>query len=204
MSPYGSSKLMTEIMLRDAGAAHGLDARDPALLQRRRRRSRSCAPASRPRARRISSRSRSRPRSASAPKMRGLRHRLSDAGRHLHPRLHPRQRSRARAFRRARLSARRRRLGHAQLRLRPRLLGARGDRHGQARVGRRFPGRHARRARPGDPAQIVAKSDRIRATARLAAAVRRSRPPSSRHALAWERKLAERCDRKMTPATASA
>jgi UDP-glucose 4-epimerase len=24
MSPYGSSKLMTEIMLRDAGAAHGL------------------------------------------------------------------------------------------------------------------------------------------------------------------------------------
>jgi UDP-glucose 4-epimerase len=26
MSPYGSSKLMTEIMLRDAGAAHGLDA----------------------------------------------------------------------------------------------------------------------------------------------------------------------------------
>ncbi|HMK40326.1 MAG TPA: UDP-glucose 4-epimerase GalE, partial [Methyloceanibacter sp.] len=25
MSPYGSSKLMTEIMLRDAGAAHGLD-----------------------------------------------------------------------------------------------------------------------------------------------------------------------------------
>jgi UDP-glucose 4-epimerase len=26
MSPYGSSKLMTEIMLRDAGTAHGLDA----------------------------------------------------------------------------------------------------------------------------------------------------------------------------------
>ena len=25
MSPYGSSKLMTEIMLRDAGAAHGLE-----------------------------------------------------------------------------------------------------------------------------------------------------------------------------------
>ena len=37
MSPYGSSKLMTEIMLRDAGAAHGF-ARHPALLQRRRRR----------------------------------------------------------------------------------------------------------------------------------------------------------------------
>jgi UDP-glucose 4-epimerase len=37
-SPYGSSKLMTEIMLRDAGAAHGLP-RDPSLLQRGRRRS---------------------------------------------------------------------------------------------------------------------------------------------------------------------
>ena len=39
MSPYGSSKLMTEIMLRDAGAAHGLRYRHPALFQRRRRRS---------------------------------------------------------------------------------------------------------------------------------------------------------------------
>ena len=38
MSPYGSSKLMTEMMLRDAGAAHGLQPRDPALLQRRGRR----------------------------------------------------------------------------------------------------------------------------------------------------------------------
>ena len=38
MSPYGSSKLMTEVMLRDAGAGARAAARDPALLQRRRRR----------------------------------------------------------------------------------------------------------------------------------------------------------------------
>src|SRR5262249_54567925 len=36
-SPYGSSKLMTEIMLRDASTAHGLPC-DPALFQRRWRR----------------------------------------------------------------------------------------------------------------------------------------------------------------------
>ena len=52
MSPYGSSKLMTEIMLRDAGAAHGLAhvilryfnvaGADP-----------SCAPGNRPKARPI-------------------------------------------------------------------------------------------------------------------------------------------------------
>ena len=39
MSPYGWSKLMTEIMLRDAGAAHGLRPCGASLLQRRRRRS---------------------------------------------------------------------------------------------------------------------------------------------------------------------
>ena len=44
---------------------------------------------------------------------RRVRHRLPDAGRHLHPRLHPRHRSRARASRRADLSARRRRQRHA-------------------------------------------------------------------------------------------
>jgi UDP-glucose 4-epimerase len=59
----------------------------------------------------------------------------------------------------------------------------------------------ARRA--GDPAQIVAKSDRIRAVLGwhpqfddLTTIVR--------HALAWERKLAERRDRTRTPAPASA
>ena len=39
MSPYGWSKLMTEMMLRDAGARARPRPRDPALLQRRRRRS---------------------------------------------------------------------------------------------------------------------------------------------------------------------
>jgi nucleoside-diphosphate-sugar epimerase len=65
MSPYGSSKLMTEIMLRDAGAAHRIDyvilryfnvaGADP---QQRTGQSTGVPP--------ISSRSRSRPRSASA------------------------------------------------------------------------------------------------------------------------------------------
>ncbi len=108
MSPYGSSKLMTEIMLRDVGAAHGLRyvilryfnvaGADPQL-----RTGQIDAGAThlikvavetalglRAEARRV-------------------RHRLSDAGRHLHPRLHPCHRSRARAFDGARASARRRR-----------------------------------------------------------------------------------------------
>ena len=57
--------------------------------------------------------------------------------------------------------------------------------------------------RPGDPAQIVAKSDRIRA-------VLGWRPQLddlttiARHALDWERKLAERSGRKTTRAAASA
>ena len=65
MSPYGWSKLMTEIMLRDASAAHGLGhvilryfnvaGADP-----------HGAPANRPRAQPISSRLRSRPRSDGA------------------------------------------------------------------------------------------------------------------------------------------
>ncbi len=57
--------------------------------------------------------------------------------------------------------------------------------------------------RPGDPAQIVARSDRIRALLGW-------RPQFddlaviARHALAWERKLAERRDRETSPAAASA
>ena len=100
MSPYGSSKLMTEIMLRDAGAAHGLAPRDPALLQRRGRRP----------ARRTGQSTKGATHLIKVAvetalgrraQDRRLRHRLSDAGRHLHPRLHPRQRSR-----RARISTR--------------------------------------------------------------------------------------------------
>jgi UDP-glucose 4-epimerase len=56
--------------------------------------------------------------------------------------------------------------------------------------------------RPGDPAQIVAKSDRIRA-------VLGWRPQLddlntiARHAIDWERKLAERRGRRTTPVAAS-
>jgi UDP-glucose 4-epimerase len=87
-SPYGSSKLMTEIMLRDAGAAHGLHYMVLRYFNVAER----------------------------------LRHRLPDAGRHLHPGLHSRIRSHCRALRCPRLSARRRRLDDAQLRLRPRFF----------------------------------------------------------------------------------
>ena len=121
-------------------------------------------------------------------------------GRHLHPRLHPRVRSGARAFRCARLSARRRRLGHAQLRLRPRLLGARGDRHRQARVRRRLQGRVRRARRPGDPA---------RSSPPPTASAQRSRWQPRfddlrtivTHALAWERKLSR--PRSVLPAVAT-
>jgi UDP-glucose 4-epimerase len=116
-SPYGSSKLMTEIMLRDAGSAHGLRyvilryfnvaGADP--LGRIGQSEQKGYPP-----RQGLGRSRARP----AAKSGCLRHRLPDTGRHLHPRLYSRVRSRARAFRCAGVSARRRRLRHAQLRLR--------------------------------------------------------------------------------------
>jgi UDP-glucose 4-epimerase len=59
----------------------------------------------------------------------------------------------------------------------------------------------ARRA--GDPAQIVAKSDRIRALLGWQPQFD-DLTTIARHALEWERKLAERRDRKTTPAAASA
>ena len=59
---------------------------------------RSCAPASRRRGATHLIKVAVRGRARQARQDRRLRHRLSDAGRHLHPRLHPRQRSRARAF----------------------------------------------------------------------------------------------------------
>ena len=66
MSPYGSSKRMTEIMLADAAAGARSSLRGAALLQRRRRRPAGPLPASRRRAPPISSRSPARRRSASA------------------------------------------------------------------------------------------------------------------------------------------
>ena len=130
-SPYGSSKLMTEIMLRDAGAAHGLRhvilryfnvaGADPLRPHR------SVHQGGDP-----SHQGRGRGGARTAREGRRVRHRLSDAGRYLHPGLYSRVRSRRRAFRRARLPARRRRLDHAQLRLRPRFLRARRDRDREA------------------------------------------------------------------------
>jgi hypothetical protein len=89
-----------------------------------------------------------------------------------------RLRSGARAFGCARLSARRR-LGGVRLRLRTRLLGARGDRDGQARVRCRFQGR-VRRPAGGRPGQDRRRLGSHPLGAGVAAAVRRSanhRPP---------------------------
>jgi hypothetical protein len=180
---------MTEIMLRDAGAAHGLRhvilryfnvaGADP--LGRTGQSTRGGDP---------SHQGRGRGRARTAREGRRVRHRLSDAGRYLRPRLYSRVRSRGRAFRRARLPARRRRLDHAQLRLRPRLLRARRDRDREADLRHGFHGRIAGR-RAGDPSQIVAACERARSTLGwqpqfddLATIVS--------HALAWERTLARR------------
>ena len=172
-SPYGSSKLMTEIMLRDAGAAHGLRhvilryfnvaGADPL------RPDRSVHQGGDP-----SHQGRGRGGARTAREGRRVRHRLSDAGRYLHPGLYSRVRSRRRASRRARLPARRRRLDHAQLRLRPRFLRARRDRDREADLRRRFHGR-ARRP-PGGRSRANRRGMRARAFhARMATAIRRSR-----------------------------
>ena len=125
LSPYGWSKLMTEVMLRDTSAAHDLThvalryfnvaGADPQMR----------TGLSTPGATHLIKVAVEAALGRRAADRR-LRHRLSDPGRHLHPRLHPCQRSRARPCLRSGLSARRRRQRHAQLRLRPRLFGARG------------------------------------------------------------------------------
>ena len=88
MSPYGSSKLMTEIMLRDASAAHGLGhvilryfnvaGADPEL-----RTGQSTKGATHLIKVAVETALGRRAEDGR------VRHRLSDAGRHLHPRLHP-------------------------------------------------------------------------------------------------------------------
>ena len=125
---------------------------------------------------------------------RGVRHRLPDPGRHLHARLHPRHRPR-----RAHLAAlshlrARRRQPDPQLRLRPRLLGAGGDRRREAGLRRRLSRSASRPRRPGDPAQIVAKADRIREE--LGWRPRHDDLDGIVHqALAWERALKTRNQR---------
>ena len=122
-------------------------------------------------------------------KHRRLRHRLSDAGRHLHPRLHPRQRSRARAFGGARAICAR---GGASATFNC------GYGHGSSVLevidavrrasGRDFPVEIAGAPRPAIRPRWWPTS---RASARRSTGARNSTisTPSSRHALAWERRL---------------
>ena len=147
LSPYGSSKLMTEIMLHDTASAHGMNyvvlryfnvaGADPQGAHRTGDRRRDA-----------SAEDRGRSRDRTARQDRRVRHRLSDAGRKLHPGFHPRQRSRAGPSRGAVLSARRRRLGDTELRLRPRLFGAGDHRGGAAGLRAQFRGSICRRAGP--------------------------------------------------------
>ena len=151
MSPYGSSKLMTEIMLRDAGSAHGLRhvilryfnvaGADP-----HGRTGQSTQ------GRHPSHQGRGRDRARPAAKMDVFGTDYPTARRHLHPRLHPCQRSGARASRRAcAICARGGASVDVQLRLWPRLFGARGDRHGEARLRRRFRGAMSPAPAPATP-----------------------------------------------------
>jgi UDP-glucose 4-epimerase len=84
---------------------------------------------------------------------------------------------------------RRRRVRDAQLRLRPRLFGAGGDRHRQACRGRRLQGRA--RTAAGDPTQIMAACDRVRSTLGWQPRFNDLQTIVA-HALAWERKLSKR------------
>ena len=106
---------------RDDAARHGGGASAPlcgaALFQRRRRRSEGPERAV-DAARHASHQGRVASRAGRAALSRSVRHRLSDARRHLRPRLYPRERSRPRPSRCAALSPRRRQERGAELRLR--------------------------------------------------------------------------------------
>ena len=136
MSPYGSSKLMTEIILRDAGAAHDLRHVVATLFQCRGRRSED--------AHRTIDAARHAPdqgRGADSASACGRRCRCSapTIRRRTAPACATTSMSPICARRIPMRSAYLRKGGTSamlQLRLWPRLLGARGDRHGEARVGR--------------------------------------------------------------------
>ena len=196
ISPYGTSKLMSEIMLHDAARGARPALRRAALFQRRRRRPARAAPANRRRRRRISSRSRSRPRSARAPRSTSsaptIRRRTAPAS----ATTSMSAISCARIRRRSRYLRTRRRQRDLQLRLRPRLLGARSDRRGaSASAGVDFPVEHRR---PPRPAIRPRSSPTSSASARRSTGGRSSTTstPSSRHALAWERHLAAKRARR--------
>ncbi len=147
LSPYGWSKLMTEVMLRDTSAAHDLThvalryfnvaGADPQMR----------TGLSTPGATHLIKVAVEAALGRRAPDRR-VRHRLSDPGWHLRPRFHPCQRSRTCACFGAALPAQWRRQRHAQLRLRPRLFGARGARCGSPRGRPSVRGELRRRAAP--------------------------------------------------------
>ena len=106
INPYGASKLMTERMLADASAAYGVQLWRAALFQCRRRRSRRAAPGQIGKGSTHLIKVAVEAAVGKRDHVARLRHRLSDAGRDLHPRLYPRQRPCRRPCRRARLADR--------------------------------------------------------------------------------------------------
>ena len=170
MSPYGSSKLMTEIMLRDAGFAHGLGhvilryfnvaGADPELRTGQ------------------STKGATHLIKVAVETALGRREKMdvfgtdypTPDGTCVRDYIHVSDLVQAHLDAFA-LSAQRRRVRDGELRLRPRLFGARGDRRREARIRRRFPRRHQRaaRRRSGADRRVVGARPR---GARLAAATR--------------------------------
>ena len=139
MSPYGSSKLMTEIMLHDTAGAH-----DMSYVVLRYFNVAGADPFGRVGLATVGA---THLLKIAVEAATGQRAKVDvfgtdypTPGRQLHPRLHPCQRSRAGASRGAVVFARRRKLGHAELRLRPRLLRAGNPRGGPPRLVEQFRG----------------------------------------------------------------
>ena len=189
MSPYGSSKLMTEIILRDTGRAHGLKyailryfnvaGADPKM------RTGQSTPAA------------THLIKVAVQAALGMRKKMDVFGTdyptpdgtcirdYIHVTDLVRAHSDALRYLRAGGG-----ILDLQLRLWTRLFRDRGDRYGQACVGRGFPGRLSA-PRPGDPARIVAASDRARSV--LGWTPRYDDLPTIvSDALQWEQKLRER------------
>ena len=201
MSPYGSSKLMTEIMLRDAGAAHGLAhvilryfnvaGADPSLRTGQ------------------STKGATHLIKVAVETALGLRPKMqvfgtdyaTPDGTCIRDYIHVSDLARAHSD-----ALRHLRAGGESLTLNC------GYGHGFSvleviNAVKRVSGVDLRvdtaARRAGDPAQIVAKSDRIRAVLGWQPQFD-DLATITRHALAWERKLAERRNRTSTPAAASA
>ena len=162
INPYGTSKLMSEWMLRDLGAATALRyvvLRYFNVAGSRPRRAHRAVDAQRDAAHQGGVRSRGRQASARLD----FRHRLSDAGRHRRARLHPRRGSRRAPPERARLPARRRCVADAQLRLRPRLQRARSASRRSSRLHGQARSRRSRsRAAPATRRRSCRRPTRIR------------------------------------------